>query len=137
MLESLFDKVAGLIPATLLKKRLQQRCFPMNFAKFLRTTFLQNPSGLSRALPRSKMTINDVQMICEHFLVKKNNVIIFILERHLLTKVSSMHGTLETRIYFINVLFRLIWLAFKLCQANFYLFGQRFRQSTQKVFQLL
>ena len=32
-------------PATLLKKRLWHRCFPMNFAKFLRTSFLQNTSG--------------------------------------------------------------------------------------------
>ena len=32
-------------PATLLKKRLWHRCFPMNFAKFLRTPFLQNTSG--------------------------------------------------------------------------------------------
>ena len=31
-----FDKVAGLRPATLLKKRLCQRCFPVNFDKFLR-----------------------------------------------------------------------------------------------------
>ena len=37
-----FNKVAGLRPATLLKKRLWQRYFPVNFAKFLRTTFLQN-----------------------------------------------------------------------------------------------
>ena len=32
--------------ATLLKKKLWHRCFPVNFAKFLRTTFLQNTSGL-------------------------------------------------------------------------------------------
>ena len=30
---------------TLLKKRLWYRCFPVNFAKFLRTPFLQNTSG--------------------------------------------------------------------------------------------
>ena len=30
---------AGLRPATLLKKRLWHRCFPVNFAKFLRTPF--------------------------------------------------------------------------------------------------
>ena len=35
-----FKKVAGLGPATLLKKRLWYRCFTMNFAKFLRTPFL-------------------------------------------------------------------------------------------------
>ena len=31
--------------ATILKKRLWHRCFPVNFAKFLRTPFLQNTSG--------------------------------------------------------------------------------------------
>ena len=36
---------AGLRPATLLKKRLWHRCFLMNFAKFLGTSFLQNTSG--------------------------------------------------------------------------------------------
>ena len=35
-----FNKVAGLRPATLLKKRLWHRCFPVNFAKILRTSFL-------------------------------------------------------------------------------------------------
>ena len=39
-----FNKVAGR-PVTLLKKRLWYRCFPVNFAKFLRTPFLQNTSG--------------------------------------------------------------------------------------------
>ena len=41
--QSLFiNKLAGLRPATLLKKR---KCFPVNFAKFLRTPFLQNTFG--------------------------------------------------------------------------------------------
>ena len=35
----LFNKVAGLRPATLLKKWLWHRCFPVNFVKFLRTPF--------------------------------------------------------------------------------------------------
>ena len=44
--QSLFlNKVAGLRPATLLKKRLWPRCFPVNFTKFLRTPFSQNTSG--------------------------------------------------------------------------------------------
>ena len=38
MPESLFKKA-------LLKKRLRHRCFPVNFAKFLRTAFLLNTSG--------------------------------------------------------------------------------------------
>ena len=33
----------GLEPATLLKKRLWHRCFPVNFVKFLRTPFLRTP----------------------------------------------------------------------------------------------
>ena len=32
-------------PAALLKKRLQHRCFPVNFAKFLKPLILQNTSG--------------------------------------------------------------------------------------------
>ena len=54
MCQSLFfNKVAGLRPATLLKKRLWHRYFPVNFAKFLRTPFLQNIFG-RLLLKRSK-----------------------------------------------------------------------------------
>ena len=35
-----FNKIAGLRSATLLKKRLWHRYFPMNFAKFLTTPFI-------------------------------------------------------------------------------------------------
>ena len=34
-----FNKVSGLRPATLFKKWLYHRCFPVNFVKFLRTHF--------------------------------------------------------------------------------------------------
>ena len=34
-----FNKVSGLSPATLFKKRLCHRCFPVNLVKFLRTPF--------------------------------------------------------------------------------------------------
>ena len=45
MCQSLFfSKVADLRPATLLKKRLRHRCFPVSFVKFLRTPFVQNTS---------------------------------------------------------------------------------------------
>ena len=42
MPESLFSKVAGLSPATLLKRDSGTGAFPVNFAKFLRARFLQN-----------------------------------------------------------------------------------------------
>ena len=35
-----FNKVAGLRPATLLKKRLWRKCFPVNFARFVRKPFI-------------------------------------------------------------------------------------------------
>ena len=40
-----FDKVAGLRPAILLKRRLLRKIFTVNFVKFLKTPFLQNASG--------------------------------------------------------------------------------------------
>ena len=40
-----FNKATDLRSATLLKKKFWHRCFPVNFAKFLRTLFLQNTPG--------------------------------------------------------------------------------------------
>ena len=40
-----FNNVADLRSATLLKKRLWHRCFPVNFAIFLRRPILQSTSG--------------------------------------------------------------------------------------------
>ena len=40
-----FNKVAGLRPASLLKKRFRHRCFTVSFVKFLRTPFLENTFG--------------------------------------------------------------------------------------------
>ena len=37
-----FVKVAGLMLGILLKKRLWHRCFPVNFAKFLRTLLMEH-----------------------------------------------------------------------------------------------
>ena len=47
MLESLFNpcfnKVTGLMAATLLKKRPQRKCFPVNVLKCLKKTFYGTP----------------------------------------------------------------------------------------------
>ena len=40
-----FNKIAGLRPKCLLKKKLQHRCFPLNLVKFFRNSFLKNTSG--------------------------------------------------------------------------------------------
>ena len=39
------NSCAGLRPTTLLKMRLWRKCFPVNFVKFLRTSFSQNTFG--------------------------------------------------------------------------------------------
>ena len=44
--------------ATLFKKRYWHRCFPVNFAKFLRTTFLKNTSG--RPLLKNVLILDQV-----------------------------------------------------------------------------
>ena len=44
MLESLFNKVVCLETCNFIKNRHQHRCFPVNFEKFLRTSFEQNTS---------------------------------------------------------------------------------------------
>ena len=46
MCQSLFsNKIADQQPTSLLKKRFRHMRFPVNFAKFLVTSFLQNISG--------------------------------------------------------------------------------------------
>ena len=45
VLEPLFDKVTGSQACNFIKKRLLRKCFPVKFAKFLRTLFLENISG--------------------------------------------------------------------------------------------
>ena len=59
MPESLFNKVASLSPATLLKKRLWHRCFPVNFSKFLRTPFYRTTLGAA--------AINDLKELIDSF----------------------------------------------------------------------
>ena len=50
-----FNKVAGLRPATLLKKKLLHRCFPANVGKFLRTSFLiEHPQWLLLSVGKTK-----------------------------------------------------------------------------------
>ena len=45
-LESLLNKVAGPDERNFIKKRLQHRCFPLKFAKFLRTSFSKYTSDI-------------------------------------------------------------------------------------------
>ena len=62
-----YNKVAGLKTATLLIKWLWHRCFPMNFAKLLRTSFLQNTSGGCFFIPRmlEKVPYKPLHIVCQ------------------------------------------------------------------------
>ena len=60
-----FNKVAGLKPATLLKKRLWHRCFSVNFVKFLRTPFLENTSG--RPFLTKEPEVAEVKVFAKYF----------------------------------------------------------------------
>ena len=42
VLQFLYDKVAGLKTCIFIKKTLQQKCFPVNIAKFLKAPILKN-----------------------------------------------------------------------------------------------
>ena len=59
--ENTWARVSFLItlqaPATLLKKRLWLRCFPMHFVKFLRVPYLENTSGGSFYWRISNLTL--------------------------------------------------------------------------------
>ena len=65
MPETLFYKVAGLRPATLLKKRLWHRCFPVNFAKFLRTPFFKEHLRATASVQNQKWCSNLISRTAE------------------------------------------------------------------------
>ena len=65
LLGSYFNRVSGLRAVTLLKKRLQHRCFQVNFMKFLRTPFLQNTSVICLTVSFRK----EVLYICSNLLL--------------------------------------------------------------------
>ena len=61
-------------PATLLKKRLWHRCFPVNVAKFLRTPFSQNTSGRLLLSIQSCKTSSDITTITQEHAISKEQI---------------------------------------------------------------
>ena len=73
-----FNEVAGLIPATSLKKKLWRRCFLVNFAKFLRTSFfLEHLRWLllcnSTKYERTQRHFSQIFTIGSRIVVMRNN----------------------------------------------------------------
>ena len=84
----LFLKEVAVDSANLLKKKLWHRCFPVNFAKFLRTSFLQNISGqlLLNHSPVGTCMRVDVYLLANCGQYRKNSLLntLKVRMRHLL-----------------------------------------------------
>ena len=78
MLESLFNKLAGLQASSFIKKRLQHRCFAVKLAKFLRIPILKNICErlfLKSAFFRSETTILErISDQYSHFILPCNPI---------------------------------------------------------------
>ena len=66
-----FNKVADLNPATLLKKRLLQRCFPVIFVKFLRTPFYRTPLGDCSGIEITRIKKRQKELSGDHIIAKR------------------------------------------------------------------
>ena len=82
----LFRKAAGLRPATLLKKSLCHRCFPVNFAKFLKTRFFTEHL-------RWLLLIGDSRIVFCPWLLWKHEL-----------KLRSSHCSCSTKKVFLGIL---------------------------------
>ena len=105
--ESIFNKVAGLRPATALKKNWCS-CFPVNFAKFFKTSFQKNHSGpMLLKLPIMVSIlfykINLTELLQENIdtLSLTFNLVIsrFTVSRPLVPKVNSKFEILPVKIF--------------------------------------
>ena len=85
-------------PATLLKKRLQNKCFPANIVKFLRTVFfIEHPQWLLLKLGSSVLYIyvmHSFQSLSKCFFLQQKYVISKILQCH--NKICLLWGLLLT-----------------------------------------
>ena len=78
MWESLLNKVSDLRPVTLSKKRLQHRCFPVRFPKFLRVLISKNICErvlLARfvCIFKNKFLISDAKKIVQSCIYHSDN----------------------------------------------------------------
>ena len=95
-----FNKVVGLKPATLLKKKLCHRCFPANSVEFFKIPFLKNTSGrlLLNRLQERCFPVNIVKFL-------KIPILKNICERLLLSmKIRSFQHVLILPIKFHQIL---------------------------------
>ena len=116
-----FNKVLGLRPATLLKKWLWHRCFPVNFAKFLRRPFLTKHFWWLPLRAECMILTYSIQFISisVFFLWHRNSD----LQKIYIPKCTMFHWpkSLYNIFYFAEklILQLLIWLCYILILSNF------------------
>ena len=102
-----FNKAESLRSATLSKKRLWYRCFPVNFAKFLRTPLLRTPFWATASVCwDAVMNINTHIQWCE-----KNEVLV-------VDKLKSMYkkGKVHAEKYCLFKYYQLLCFQMFKCQ---------------------
>ena len=132
VLESLFQKVAGLKACIFIKKKPQYRCFPVNIAKFLRlpiskiicdrllwTVF---NGSLSHGSKGSRFKLYDVVRIQDpshrpSFFVFKSAS--FVLNRVPISVWKPKKNTFDKSIKFLNCLFLVVVDGFRLFEVVF------------------
>ena len=72
MLESFFDKIAGVQDCNFIKKSLKHRWFPVNFAKFLRTPFFYRTPPVSASDDNSEGLANVIAGYARSLKMKKS-----------------------------------------------------------------
>ena len=98
-----FNKVAGIRPDT-----LWHRCFPMNFAKFLRTPFLENTSWRLLLKPVIHFFIYSIWLVW---------FFIFLDHDFRILKLHQMDGKYAPFIYFVSFLY---WSSSILWSHNYF-----------------
>ena len=74
--QSVFNNVARLMPATLLKKRLWHSCFPVNFPNFLRTHFFTEHSWVTASDSHNPLIILGAAILKNTFFVGSSLVLL-------------------------------------------------------------
>ena len=75
MLESLFNKVAGILACNFIKKRLQHRCFPLIIQKFSRMPILNQRSQKMKCLFMSEVMHSLLSKVYTKTLFSKRNIV--------------------------------------------------------------
>ena len=96
-----FIPYVRIITCNFIKKRVQHRCFPVKFAKFLRTPFWHNTSG-RLLLKFQTISVHFSHSTSAHLCASALRMKLYILKGHLFRKA---HGTIWLKQTFVSYFF--------------------------------